>query len=226
MLTRLNTLTTTVNLLQQTKDAMDLSQQNATREATINTDTTPVFPPAFSSSVSATLADLPLSNTTQDATIAGRLMVVGRTTLTDVGITGSMLDGLLSFDGLNGALNTLSGPLYLESQGLNGIDMFHGKILFSPTGDISTKGTVTASKLDINETNLLSSSIGDTTLPKGETSLVIHSTMVTNNSHIFISPETVITEPIVVVSKQNGAFTIEVNSAIDKDVKFSWWVIN
>ena len=99
----------------------------------------------------------------KDATISGTLAVLGRTTLTDLGVTGNINAGLLSINGLDEitsevcsgrsltsevgrcvgtTINTLSGSLYLQSLGLGGIDILAGKITIDTKGNVKISGDI------------------------------------------------------------------------------------
>ncbi|MDP2816477.1 MAG: tail fiber domain-containing protein, partial [Rectinemataceae bacterium] len=120
-----------------------------------------------------------------DATVSGTLSVLGRTLLSDVGITGRLNIGLLSINGLNSScsplllensstspspfrrgqgevqdcsaasINTLSGPLKLQSDGLNGLDILNGKITIDTQGNITTQGAITAKPVTTGKINII-----------------------------------------------------------------------
>lgn len=175
-------------------------------------------------------ADLILSQAQDDvlndknATLSS-LLVSEKSTLNDLGVTGKITAGLLSIVGLddNGesSINTLAGPLKLQSLALGGVDIMGGKVT------IDTKGNIKAKKLNIDDTDAEDASIGEGTLLNGKTKVVISTKSVTGKSRIFITPETVIVTPIAVTGKvENESFTVEVASPATKDVKFSWMIVN
>jgi len=69
-------------------------------------------------------------------------MVLGRTTVTDLGVTGNINAGVLSIHGDNGEINVLSGDLYLQRNSLGGINMLDGKIVIDTVGNMTVVGTV------------------------------------------------------------------------------------
>ena len=81
---------------------------------------------------------------TQEATVSNTFAVLGRTTLSDVGITGKITAGLMSIDGLDdegfASINTSSGPLKFQSNGFNGVDFMNGKVAIDPNGNIEVNG--------------------------------------------------------------------------------------
>jgi excisionase family DNA binding protein len=168
---------------------------------------------------------------TTDVTISNTLSVGGRTTLSDVGITGKMNIGLLSVEGLseNGyaTINTTSGKLHLQSDGVNGIDILDGKIVIEPNGNMKVSGTVTVKKLNVDIADTAGASLGEAILEAGVTKVTIDSTSVTSKSKIFITPRTKTTQPMAVTGQINGeSFDVEISLPTNKDIKFNWWIVN
>jgi hypothetical protein len=122
--------------------------------------------------------------------------VIGQTLLTDVGITGTVTDGVMTINGLDeneqASINTV-GNLKLQNEGAGGIDILSGKILIDTNGNFVSQGQVTAMKYNVNTSNVQSASLGRGIITFGQTQAVINSTAVTNNSEIFITPTTVTT---------------------------------
>ena len=138
---------------------------------------------------------------------------------------------MLAINGLNddgnAEINTSAGPLKLQSHGLFGIDILDGKVSINTNGDITTKGELTAKKVNIDTTDVLSASLGEGTIPVGSTSAVIATTAITNKSKIFLTPKTKITLPISVTSQTaSGSFKVELSSPASVTIKFNWWIIN
>jgi hypothetical protein len=116
---------------------------------------------------SANLTNLPNLDL-QEATISGKLMVLGKTTLAEVGITGRITAGLLVIDGLSargnpsanaasgeglplqetGAdISTLAGPLKLQDLALGDLEMMGGKVTIDTKGNVRiAEGDLTLSK--------------------------------------------------------------------------------
>jgi hypothetical protein len=75
-------------------------------------------------------------------TFEGDLLVLGTTSLSNVTITESLnIGGTLSL--ADNTINTFSGPLYLQSLGLGGIDILAGKIVIDEHGNATFEGDVT-----------------------------------------------------------------------------------
>ncbi len=81
---------------------------------------------------------------TKELTVSNTLSVLGRTTLSDVGITGKVTIGLMSIEGLNDAgvasINTSAGPLMIQSNGFNGVDFLGGKVAIETSGNLKVNG--------------------------------------------------------------------------------------
>jgi hypothetical protein len=182
------------------------------------------------------------SFTFEDASVSGELNVLGRTVLSDTSVTGKFTTGLLTVNGLDDSvatpaatLNTLSGPLMIQSTGLQGIDLLNGKITIDTSGNLVSTGDITAKtihadeadfgKLNIQAEDTAAASVGEATIPAGQTSIVITTSAVTDKSKIFVTPHT----PVVygVTSRLEGkSFTITIDKPLNKDLVLDWWVLN
>src|SRR5581483_1469349 len=181
----INSLTGRVTTLEK---LVNNNQENATQSALVSQIAT------GSSSFSA------INLSESDATISGSLFVGGRTTLNDVGVTGTITAGVLSVDGLQGAIDTFSGPLKLQSQRLGGIDLENGLVTIDTLGNIQTSGTITTNelktqKITIEHANeatssaVLSASAGTVTIKAGDVSALIQTNLLTPSSIIFTTPD-------------------------------------
>lgn len=158
------------------------------------------------------------------------LSVTGRTTLADVGITGAVNIGLLTIEGLSesdtafASLNTTSGPLKLQSHGINGVDILDGKVVITPEGNMRINGTITIKKVEVDTGDTASASAGVITISEGQTEIDITTSALSENSLIFVTPE----RPVAAgaVRKENGVFTIRLENAPSSDLKVNWWIIN
>ena len=75
---------------------------------------------------------------------------LGRTVLTDVGITGTLTMGTLSFNGLtedgSATINTSTAPLKLQAHGLHGLDIMDGKLVVDTKGNLEVNGSAVFAK--------------------------------------------------------------------------------
>ena len=80
------------------------------------------------------------------------LNVMGRTAVADLYATGRVTLGLLTLDSADNSINSLGGELKLQSSAISAaVNVFNGKVVMLPNGDITTAGTVTADKVKTNE---------------------------------------------------------------------------
>jgi len=187
----------------------------------------PVQPSPFSASLSATLTGVGLS-LDKDATISGSLTVQGRATLNDLGVTGNITAGVLSMHGLDGTIDAIGNTLKLQSLGIGSIDLLAGKVTVDDTGNIVSQGELTVRKLNIDESDPASASIGNGTLKAGNTSVVISTKAVKAKSRVFLTPEGKTGgQPLEVGGKSDGtSFTVQIEHAYTSDIPFDWWIVN
>lgn len=179
-----------------------------------------------SASTAAVLSgDLPLI-TAQNATITDNLTVLGKTTVSDLGITGNISDGLISIQGLDGSLETLAGDLNLQSDRLGGINILNGLVTIDTTGNITTKGIVQAQSVEASifvvEGN---SSIGSASIPQGQTQVEIDVPVMSANDKVFLTPTVLTTAPLIVTDKSNGKFVVQIATAQKDAVSFDWFIV-
>ena len=163
-----------------------------------------------------------------DATVSGSLNVFGNTTLNNLGVTGTISTGVMTIQGLDqtgqASINTI-GDLKLQDQGAGGIDILNGKIKIDTNGNFVSKGEITAKKINIDTSNVLSASLGTLTIHAGQTQAIATTSALTKNSKIFATPEDV---PVAVSAQRSGknTFTIQIASPQSEDLKVNWWIIN
>ncbi len=170
-----------------------------------------------------------LGTTTTDATISGNLSVAGKTLLTNLGVTGTISAGVLTVKGLdetgNASINTLSGPLKLQSDGINSVDIANGKVVIDPIGDLKTVSGITAKKYNVDTSDTNAASVGEGIIPAGKTEVIIKTSAVSGNSRIFVTPHT--PALLGVISQVKGqSFTVMLDKAQTTDIHFDWWIIN
>jgi hypothetical protein len=174
---------------------------------------------------------------TSDASFSGTLSVLGHTLLSDVGITGKLNIGLLTIDGLgedqsgsqSATINTLSGPLKLQSLGLEGIDLFNGKVTIDTSGNIKTINSIQAKKYNIDTTDVSAASAGIGTVNAGEKTITIRTTIVTEKSLIYVTfkddykPALRYWIDNKIIDK---SFTLKLDSPVENNSEFNWWIVN
>jgi len=218
--------------------------------------------------------------------ITSNLKVLGRTSLADTSIAGSLnVDGTLVI--ADSSINSLSGTLYLQNLGLGGVDVFGGKIVMDTNGNITTTGTISAGGLVLTQNNTdentethgsgfgklltlinkegqevayitkegegaftklaiiaggeatASAEIGENEVQKnatagkavlkaGLTELTIHSSAITDQTLIYVTPISNTQNKVLFVKakKAGDYFTVAIDTAINSDIEFNYWLIN
>jgi hypothetical protein len=175
-------------------------------------------------STSAAL-DLNLGNVDmQNATVSGNLMVLGRATVTDLGVTGNINAGFLTIDGFNGEINTLGKDLYLQKNGLAGVNILDGKVVIDTAGNMSVAGEITVRKINIDESTTDKKSIGEAIIVAGNTETEVKTSALTSRSRIFVSSD----KPVQIGAtiKDGQTIKIRISNPSSEDVKVNWWVVN
>ena len=191
------------------------------------------FPYNPTASISASFASLDSLAGIQNATVSGSLMVLGRATVKDLGVTGTINSGLLVVNGLNtisgkaaSTVNTLSGDLYLQNEGLGGINMLSGKVVFDKNGNVNLSGVLSAQTIEAEQYVIKGQgSVGTGTIPAGATKVIINASSAASLSKVIVTPTTLISVPLSVTSKTQGSFTVEIVTGQSVPVNFDWWII-
>jgi hypothetical protein len=197
---------------------------------------------------SSTSAQLGLTDfSTNNATLSGTLNVAGRTLLADVGITGKVNVGLLSINGLDSncsviasksaaissdscaTINTTSGPLKLQSDGFNGLDILNGKVVIEANGNMKINGEITVKKVNVDTQDVAAASLGEGIVKTNDSQTVISTESVTDKSKIFVtfSDDYSPAARYWIADKTNGkSFILKLDKPMQNDTKFNWWIIN
>jgi hypothetical protein len=162
----------------------------------------------------------------ENATISADLMVLGRTTVTDLGVTGNINAGFLSINGLEGEINTLGTDLYLQKNGISGINMLDGKIVIDTQGNMKVAGTVVADAVESRSYTVIGDqSIGSGTIPAGATFIEISTPIASSSSKIFLTATTLTDKQITVVNKSDGKFKVAIPAITATPITFDWWIV-
>lgn len=160
------------------------------------------------------------------------LTVSGKLTVNDLGITGTMSQGLLAINGLSSdsnsaTINTLSGDLYFQNNVLGGANFLNGKVLIDKDGNLKVQNEIFVKKLNIYQSESASPSIGQGVLKSNSTSVVISTTAVSDKSRIFITPSSKTgKQSLLVTQRGNGEFTVSIEDPYSSDITFDWWIVN
>ena len=68
---------------------------------------------------------------------------------------------------------------------------------------------------------------GSTTIPKGQTSVTVESTRVTDTAPVYVTPQGATNATLTVTTKKAGShFVVSVDSPQTADLPFSWWILS
>jgi hypothetical protein len=148
-------------------------------------------------SVSAEIADLKfqvanasgsanVDNLWSYATESGKLSTIYNVQTGSLDVIGKLKVGLLAFDDLDASIESLTG-------------------IITAKGDLAVEGKVTASKYNVDTTNVLGASLGKAVIPAGQTELVITTSAASTTSAIFVTPE-IYAIPVATEATQAGQF--------------------
>jgi len=217
-----NSLNNKVSSLESKLDLLSLQMQEQASTSAFLTEIINSQVLGASTSAALNLGDVELNN----ATISEDLMVLGRTTVTDLGVTGNINAGLLLIHGLDGEIGTLGGDLYLQKDGLGGVDILNGLIVIDTSGNMKIAGTITADSVEAKKYTVLGDqSIGSATIPTGETSIEISTGIATSSSKIFLTATSLTDKQITVVEKNNGSFKVAIPQPTTSPISFDWWIV-
>jgi len=171
------------------------------------------------------------STAADTTTLTNNFTVTGKTTVADLGVTGTIQAGLLTIDGLNGTMNTLAGDLKFQSNGLNGVEFENGKLTIDPSGNLISQGSISAKQVITDKLTLItatsSASVGEATIQAGQVSRTISTTSITDASKIFVTSKTQGSGSIYVTNQVVGkSFTVTIDASFIKDILFNWWIVN
>jgi hypothetical protein len=186
-----------------------------------------------------------------NATVSGKLMVLGRTTLGDLGVTGSISMGTMKIE--NDSIDNLGADLKLQSQATGGIDILAGKVVIDKNGnatfnenvtfakDVEIKGVLNAKTINTGELKVNKSTItevssteitstkpaGTTTIAAGETYRIITSSLIKANSLIYATALSDTDNQTLYVSDiTNGQATVTIKYPTTLDIKFNFLIVN
>lgn len=161
--------------------------------------------------------------------VLSELVVTGNTNLYDVGIVGTLTAGLMRFDGLSGAVNTLSEPLRLQSEKMADVEIMGGMVRIGTDGSVAVRGEVASDKYRITIRDDGSASAGEGIVPAGADSVVVPTSSVTATSLIYVtftSDYSPATRFWVSERTEGASFALKLDQPLDADGVFSWWIVN
>jgi hypothetical protein len=163
-----------------------------------------------------------------------------------LGVTGKITNGLLTINGLDeswatpaATINTLSGPLMLQANSLNDVDVMNGKVIFDTVGNLNINvGDINVEKGNINvkngDVNIKKGNIkieqgqvignqtfrGKVVLPAGQTSVHIDETWSTEPESLTLTPN--YATQVWYEDMSTTGFTIRVATPSPTDQYVNW----
>ncbi len=95
---------------------------------------------------------------------------------------------------------------------------------------VSKKLTVATASATVSQSaseQITDSSIGKATIMAGQQTITIRTPQVTGASQVFVTPTSPTGNKVLYVTNQSdGQFRVEIDSPIDRDIQFNWWLVN
>ena len=179
---------------------------------------------------------------TESLIVESNLNVLKNTTLSDVTITGDVTTGMIKVSSLDNSINVLGASCYSSENGetddelcttqtlflqktlAGNIDIFNGKILLEPNGDMKVEGTVEAKQFSVDIAEEESATAGKITVESGEDEVEVKTKAITETALILVTPE----RPVAVGSKMNetgDGFIITLKESEAEDLKVNWLLV-
>jgi len=179
---------------------------------------------------------------TESLIVESNLNVLKNTTLSDVTITGDVTTGMIKVSSLDNSINVLGASCYSSENGetddelcttqtlflqktlAGNIDIFNGKILLEPNGDMKVEGTVEAKQFSVDIAEEESATAGKVTVEAGEDKVEVKTKAITETALILVTPE----RPVAIGSKMNetgDGFIITLKESEAEDLKVNWLLV-
>ncbi len=173
------------------------------------------------------LAGTLVITTTGDVVVTGNLIVTG---ILGASIIKPIDNNLtLSLEHITASPSSSFGKLIVRGKEEHTVE-------FDAQGNITASGSATIAKLNISSMDdatatlsaTSSATIGEATVPAGITTLTVKTTAVTDQSLIYITPLSSTNNQVLYVKTKTpgNGFTVNIDAAITKNVKFNWWIVN
>ncbi len=176
---------------------------------------------------------------TENLKVKTKLQVLGQSSLAATSVAGIFSqDGTLIMESGN-SIYAVDQTLYLQKEPLAGpqdnnlaaaiLDIGNGKVIVDKAGNLIIVGTLTAQKVKTKSLEIDSSgdTVGTATLPEGQTTVVVKTAAVTDNSIILVTPTTPTNYSLAVtVKKAEEEFWVAIPQTAPIDIPFNWLIIN
>jgi hypothetical protein len=212
----------------QKEEIASLSAKLAQGLADIETLKGSVLSASTSALLSSTLSTSTLSSLATSSAVLDDLTVTGKTNVNALGVTGSISAGLLTITGLDtsdatasASIETLSGPLHLQKNGLGPLELMADKIVIDEKGNLALQ----EGNIELKKGKLIGNDTirGVVTLPAGQHKVTVKqswdaaptsiSAITTYDAHLWIEDLT------------KDGFTANVNPAATSEAKIYWSAI-
>lgn len=142
------------------------------------------------------------------------LTVSDKANINDLGVTGNIIAGLVTIDGVSAEINTLNKPLKIQSLGLGSVDFLNGKVT------IEQKGTVTINNGQVKGND---SFRGKVVLKAGQTEIQVNKTWETAPESINLT--TTFNGKAWIEQVDTTGFTIKVDTVQSNDKDIYWMAL-
>ncbi len=213
--------------------------------ASLKTDMEIVKGNSYTASISAFLAANSGSVLgASDSASLSDLIVSGDTNVYDLAVAGDISTGLLKIQGLAcdtdivsplagdtcaSDISTLGGPLVLQGQAQEELQIMAGKVVVDTSGNIHSTGEITVKKVNIDTSDTAAAAAGKSTLEAGKSEITIPTTAVSADSLIqvtFRGNYAPATRYWIESQKRGESFTLKLDQAVQKNTDFSWMIVN
>jgi hypothetical protein len=178
----------------------------------------------------------------ENLVVESDMNILGDVTLANLSVSGNIQAGTITIDTLDNSVNVLgascynaemdttntelcdSQTLYIQKSGSGNLNIFDGKMVFSPNGSVIVEGPITTEKLIIDTSLPISASAGQIIIPAGQTVIEVNTTAITDKSMIYVTPE----RPVSIGSKviSTGKFEIILKQAETEDLPVNWMIVD
>ncbi len=146
------------------------------------------------------------------------LMVLGRTTLQNTAINGSLLIGTEMVIKDGSTIDTLTKDLFLQSNRLANINIFDSRIMMTTDGNIKTLGTVAAARFEASDT-----ARGEIQMVIGQKTIRVDQTWDKIPAAVNLTPN--FNTKVWVTDIEENGFVINIDTDPSEGNKVYWWAI-
>jgi predicted nucleic acid-binding Zn-ribbon protein len=197
---------------QVTTDVTTINTDMAAMQARIEELETQVLGAEGSATIDVSTESATLVTADEDASF-NTLTVTGQTSLYDLGVAGTFTAGVLTIDGIEGSVNTLTAeqPLRLQALGLSGIEMVGGKVAVDQGGTVKVKEGVIEGNDKIR---------GAVSIPSGQQEARVDNSWDARPQSLILTGS--FNGEVWYENVSESGFTVKIESTQEQDVEVSW----